>query len=44
MVAVIEAPITSLFQSLVKQMFFVIEEAVPPQVFFQERLFDLYLV
>ena len=29
MVAVIEAPIIFLFQSLVKQMFFVIAEAVP---------------
>ena len=40
--AVIEAPIIFLFQSLVKQMFFVIAEAVPNRVL-QEKSFDLYL-
>ena len=41
MLAVIEALIIFLFQSLVKQMFFAITEAVPTDVL-QERSFHLY--
>ena len=36
MLAVIEAPVIFLFQSLVKQMFVVIVEAVPPQALFKK--------
>ena len=36
MLAAIEIPIIFLFQSLVKQMFVVIAEAVPLQVFFKK--------
>ena len=43
MLAVIETPIIFLFQSLVKQMFVVIAEAVPTCVL-EQRSFDPYLL